>query len=230
MGQAIETLAEQRNHEIVLRVSADQPDAIRGLADSGAEVAIEFTQPEAAVANLKACFAQGVPVVSGTTGWLDRWSEVVDACQNQGGSFLYASNFSIGVNLFFKVNAFMARLMNPQPQYEVAIEEVHHTGKKDAPSGTAISLAQGIIENLDRKSGWAHPPQPDPALISITDIRQDPVPGTHTIAYTSEIDTITLQHEAHSRQGFAMGALLAAEWLPQNPGIKTMDDFLKLDQ
>ncbi|MEL6536416.1 MAG: 4-hydroxy-tetrahydrodipicolinate reductase [Bacteroidota bacterium] len=228
MGQAIEALAVERGHTIVARISDENPEEINQLSSLGAEVAIEFTQPTAAVTNLKACFQQGVPVVSGTTGWLDQWDEVAEACQTHQGTFLYASNFSIGVNLFFKLNSYLARLMNPQSQYDMAIEEVHHTGKKDAPSGTAITLAKGILAEVDRKSGWAHPPVSDPASISITDIRQDPAPGTHTITYSSEIDTITIEHEAHSRQGFAMGALLSAEWLPGQSGIQTMDDFLKL--
>ncbi|HAA13215.1 MAG TPA: 4-hydroxy-tetrahydrodipicolinate reductase [Cytophagales bacterium] len=228
MGQAIEALALERGHSIVARISDENPEEVTNLASVGAEVAIEFTQPTAAVANLTSCMEQGVPVVSGTTGWLDRWSEVAEACQTHNGTFLYASNFSIGVNLFFKVNSFLARLMNPQAQYDVAIEEVHHTGKKDAPSGTAITLAQGIVEEVERKTRWAHPPESSPEAISITDIRQDPAPGTHKITYQSEIDTITIEHEAHSRQGFAVGALLAAEWLPGQTGIKTMDDFLKL--
>ena len=229
MGQAIEALALERNHEVVAKITDENPETLHKLKDLGAEVAIEFTQPEAAVGNLKACFKQGIPVASGTTGWLAHWDEVVADCKAKNGTFLYASNFSIGVNLFFKVNSFLAKLMQPQQRYDVAVEEVHHTGKKDAPSGTAITLAEGILKQLDRKNDWAYPPQKDDDKLNISAIRQDPAPGTHTITYSSEIDTITLTHEAHSRQGFAMGALLAAEWLPSQQGVKTMDDFLQLD-
>lgn len=228
MGQAIAALAEQRGHSIVAKISDANLAEVNRLKVKGAEVAIEFTQPSAAVSNLIACFEQGIPVVSGTTGWLDEWDVVKAACEQHEGALLYASNFSIGVNLFFKVNSFLAKLMNPQPQYEVAIHEVHHTGKKDAPSGTAISLAEGILNQLDRKARWEHPATGDADAIAITDERMDPVPGTHSIQYASEVDTLTIKHEAHSRHGFAMGALLAAEWLPGKKGVQTMNDFLQL--
>ncbi|MFM7854045.1 MAG: 4-hydroxy-tetrahydrodipicolinate reductase, partial [Flammeovirgaceae bacterium] len=198
----------------------------RGLAD----VAIEFTQPEAAIRNLMYCFEHKIPVVCGTTGWLEQAKEIEQACHERGGALLYSSNFSLGVNLFFKLNETLARLMKPYADYQVSIDETHHTQKKDAPSGTAITLAEGIIKNQPLKKNWilksgesiTHQPE----SIVIASHRRDPVPGTHMVNYCSSIDDIQITHTAHSRQGFALGAVLVAEWLKGKIGVFKMDDFL----
>lgn len=226
MGKAIEGFALQRNHSIVAKVDHDSPSEITKLKD--ADVAIEFSQPDAVVNNLKACFDAKVPVVCGTTGWLESKSEIETYCQDRNGTFLYASNFSLGVNIFFKVNEILAKMMNQHAAYDVVIDEIHHTQKKDAPSGTAITLAEGILKNLSRKKNWVKGESDDPSALAIHSFREDPAPGTHTIKYGSTIDDIEIKHTAHSRDGFAMGALLVAEWIKDKKGILNMGDFLKL--
>lgn len=222
MGKTIEKLALDKGYTIVARVSS-----LKELNDiQNADVAIDFSVPEAAVQNISACFEQGIPVVSGTTGWLADYEKMLNLCQSRNGSFIYASNFSIGVNLFFELNKRLAEIMEKHPNYKVAIEEIHHTQKLDAPSGTAISLAKDIIKKTDY-TNW----KLDTASaneIAIKALREEDVKGTHTVTYTSEIDTLSIKHEAHSREGFAMGAILAAAWLKDKKGIYTMKDVLNL--
>lgn len=225
MGQAIEKILEERGHEVVARFDREGIDA-RELRQ--ADVAIEFTRPEAAVSNLSKCFEAGVPVVSGTTGWLAQYDEVCELCQARNGGLLYASNFSLGVNILFALNEKLGQIMNAYPDYEVSIQEIHHTQKLDAPSGTAITLVEQVIEALDRKEGWSLDEMPDSKQIMIKALREDNIPGTHTVKYDSEIDAIELTHTAHSRKGFALGAVLAAEFLCGRQGIFSMKDVLKI--
>jgi 4-hydroxy-tetrahydrodipicolinate reductase len=225
MGKTIERIAQSRGHEIAGRI--DVGDDFTHF-DKAVDVAIEFTQPEAVVNNLKTSFDKGIPVVCGTTGWLQHKKDVEQHCHAKNGTLLYSSNFSLGVNLFFKLNEYLAKLMDRYNQYEVTIDETHHTQKKDAPSGTAITLAQGVIKNLKRKTAWRHGVTEDPHSLVINSFRIDPAPGAHVVKYQSDIDDIEITHTAHSREGFALGAVLAAEWLAGKKGIYTMDDFLQL--
>ncbi len=224
MGKAIEEILKDRNHSVVARFGSE---GINDRELQEADVAIEFTRPEAAVENLRRCFEVGVPVVSGTTGWLDQYQAVSAECLEKTGAMLVASNFSLGVNIFFEINRQLARIMNAQPQYDVRMEEIHHTEKKDAPSGTAISLAEGILENFQRKSGWelGHEAE-NPKNIAIEAKRIEGVPGTHLVQYQSEIDHIEIKHTAHSRKGFALGAVLAAEFIHGKSGVFSMKDVL----
>ena len=222
MGKTIEKLAVQKGHTIVSKLNRNslKEDILK------ADVAIEFSTPEAAVSNIKFCLENNVPVISGTTGWLEHYDEMIKLCENRNGSFIYASNFSVGVNLFFSINEYVSNIMKPWKEYQVSIEEIHHTQKLDAPSGTAITLAEGIINNSDKKN-W-NLDDADDDEIKITAKRIDDVKGTHIINYDSTIDTISIKHEAHSREGFALGAILAAEWLVDKKGIFTMKDVLKI--
>jgi 4-hydroxy-tetrahydrodipicolinate reductase len=222
MGKTIERLATQKGHRIVYKSSS--ASTAGNLAD--AEVALEFSIPETAVANITLCLENNIPVISGTTGWLDHYSEVLKICERRNGSFVYASNFSIGVNLFFSLNEYMAQLMKPWKEYNVAIEEIHHTQKKDAPSGTAITIAEGILKHSE-KERWKLD-SADNNDLKISAKRVDDVKGTHIVNYFSEIDTLTIKHIAHSRDGFALGAILAAEWLIGKKGVFTMKDVLKI--
>lgn len=224
MGKTIEGIALQRGHTISGRI--DEPTNQWGLK-AGSDVAIEFTHPDSAVGNLKKCFDAQLPVVCGTTGWLDKRQEVERYCLDQKATFFYASNYSLGVNLFFKLNEYLARLMNAHTNYEVILDETHHTQKKDAPSGTAITLAEGILANLERKTEWVKEKTSTPAELAIRSHRVDPAPGTHVVTYQSAIDDIEIKHTAHSREGFALGAVLAAEWLKDRKGIYGMDDLLR---
>lgn len=222
MGQAIEKIALERGHEIVLKKSID--DSFDGIEQ--ADVAIDFSVPSAAVENISKCLESGIAVVSGTTGWLEDYEKMVDKCTANNGSFIYGSNFSLGVNLFFELNAQLSRLMQNFPQYKTEIKEIHHTQKLDAPSGTAITLAKAIIENSDYSSWALEKKQEDELLIEAE--RTDNVPGTHTVYYKNPIDTIEITHTAHSREGFAQGAVIAAEWLQGKKGVFTMKDVLNL--
>jgi 4-hydroxy-tetrahydrodipicolinate reductase len=226
MGKAIEQIAVNRNHVIVGKVDTkmDRDNLDPSLM---VDVAIEFSQPEAAIDNLKFCFERNIPVVCGTTGWLAYKAEVMEYLNLKRGTFFYASNFSLRVNLFFKLNQYLAKLMAGSVDYQLSIDETHHTQKKDAPSGTAITLAEGIIENNKKYVHWAFPENPSPESIVINSFRIDPAPGTHTVKYKSTIDDIEIKHTAHSREGFALGAVLVAEWLPGKEGALSMDDFLK---
>ena len=229
MGHAIEEIALSRGHEIVCRIDKDNQDDFDSPQFKSADVAIEFTAPTVALGNYRRAFAAGVPVVSGTTGWLEHLPEVKEACE-KGQTFFYASNFSLGVNIFFAVNKYLAGIMNHFPQYEVSLEEIHHVHKLDHPSGTAITLAEDIIGQLDSKHSWTEA-QPAPAdAIPVVARREGEVPGTHTITYDSEVDTIRITHEAKSRKGFALGAVIAAEFTVGKKGFLTMQDlfsFLK---
>lgn len=230
MGKTIENIAIQRGHEVVLKLDINNPEDFEKLPQ--ADVAIEFTRPESAVSNLEKCIAAGVPVVCGTTGWLKHFDDISAQVKARNSGFFYASNYSIGVNIFFEINRKLAEMMQTQPQYDVKMEEIHHTQKLDAPSGTAITLAEGILQNVKRKTHWVCQEENQPHTdggadsIVIAAKRIDPTPGTHTITYDSAIDTIEITHTAHSREGFATGAVLAAEWLFGKKGVFSMKDML----
>ncbi|GHN01353.1 4-hydroxy-tetrahydrodipicolinate reductase [Cytophagales bacterium WSM2-2] len=223
MGKAIEAIALKRGHTIVGKI-VNYDDLQK--FNSKVDVAIEFSRPEAVVENLKICFDKKIPVACGTTGWLEKKQEIEKLCVQKQGTFFYAPNYTLGVNVFFKVNEFLAKMMNNQG-YEVSIDETHHTQKKDAPSGTAIALAQGIIKNNPSKKEWTLGATSNPEALVINAFRIDPAPGTHVVKYQSAIDDIEIRHTAHSREGFAMGAVLVAEWLAGKTGVYSMDDFLK---
>lgn len=228
MGKIIGEIAESRGHTIAAKINIDNREDLNNLDPSKVDVAIEFSQPEAAVENITWAMTRGIPVVSGTTGWLSRKAEIEALTSAQNGTFFYASNYSIGVNIFFKVNEFLAKLMNETSGYKASMEEIHHTEKKDAPSGTAITLAEGILRNLDNLKQWqlsGQSPENEQTL-PITSKRIDPAPGTHIIRYSSEIEQIEISHTAHNRQGFALGAVLVAEWIKGKKGVLSMDDFL----
>lgn len=228
MGQLIGQLAEERGHNIAAKINIDNIEELDSLNINEVDVAIEFSQPEAAVANIKWCIENNIPILSGTTGWLDQKPEIERLTKEKNGAFFYASNYSIGVNVFFKVNEFLAKLMNENTGYQTSIEEIHHTAKKDAPSGTAITLAEGILKNMDALSTWSLFDNviESEHTLPITSKRIDPAPGTHIIRYQSPIDDIEITHTAHSRQGFALGAVLVAEWIQGKKGVLSMDDFL----
>lgn len=228
MGKAIEEIALQKGHEVVLKVNIDnlEDNTIENIRK--ADVAIEFTGPASAYANLQNCFQAGVPVVCGSTGWLENLDKAKQECTQNNGALLYASNFSIGVNIFFAVNERLAELMSAQPQYDVELKEIHHTQKLDAPSGTAITLAEQILGKLKSKKQWVGTRTQSPEDLVILSERIDPAPGTHHVKYSSPIDDIEIIHTAHSRRGFAAGAVSAAEFLKGRTGIFTMKDVLGL--
>ncbi len=228
MGKAIEEIAVAKGHEVVLKIDMDNQHEFTAEHLSKADVAIEFTGPHSAVDNLKKIFDAGTPVVSGSTGWLERWDEIKSYCESKNGAFIYASNFSIGVNLFFELNTYLAKLMSNHPHYEASMEEIHHTQKKDAPSGTAITLAEQVLLHIKSKSHWVNQETGKAEDLLITSKRIDPAPGTHSIKYHSVIDDIEIIHTAHSRVGFAGGAVAAAEFLSGKKGIYTMKDVLGL--
>ncbi len=230
MGKAIEAIAIERGHEVVLKVGIENLEDFTPGNVKLADVAIEFTGPESAFENIKRLMDAGVPVVSGSTGWLQHYDEAVEKCSQAGTGFLYASNFSLGVNLFFALNKYLATLMAGFPEYQASMTEIHHTAKLDAPSGTAITLAEQMVSILPGKKGWTKEAKDSGDSIHIESKRIDPAPGTHTIRYSSAIDTITIEHEAHSRQGFAFGAVLAAEFLSGKKGVYTMNDVLRLPE
>ena len=223
MGKAIEKIAENRGHQIVARWDENSQNDTLAEAD----VAINFSVPSAAVSNIKAAFGHQVPVVCGTTGWLDAYETITQQAQAENCGFLYASNFSVGVNLFFALNQHLAKLMAPYPEYQASLEEIHHVHKLDAPSGTAITLAEGILKNDPRYSEWSLTAQQEHQL-PIEALREPDVPGTHTVRYQSPIDTLEIRHEAFSREGFALGAVIAAEWLAGKSGIFSMNDVLNI--
>lgn len=226
MGKAIEEIAVARGHAIVLKVSLENMEDNTIEKIRQADVAIEFTGPESAYENIIRCLDAGVAVVSGSTGWLARQDEVRQHCTQKNGTFLYASNFSVGVNIFFEVNKRLAELMAVHPEYEPRITEIHHTQKRDAPSGTAITLAEQLLEKIRRKKEWVNHISDNLDELEILSERVDPAPGIHTIAYDSDIDTITITHTAHNRRGFATGAVLAAEFVAFRKGIFQMSDVL----
>ncbi len=229
MGKAIEEIAISRGHEIILKVGIENLEDNTIEKIRVADVAIEFTGPESAWENVRRCMDAGVPVVCGSTGWLQHLDEAKAHSLQSNTAFLYASNFSIGVNIFFAVNRQLARLMNSQPGYDVNITEIHHTEKKDAPSGTAITLAEQIMQNISSKKKWVNQPTSERSELSIISERVDPAPGTHTIRYHSEIDDIEITHTAHNRKGFASGAVQAAEFITDKKGVFNMNDVLGID-
>lgn len=226
MGKVIEEIAVQRGHEIVLKIDSKNTSLLTATSLKTANVAIEFTNPHSAFENLKVCINNTVPVVCGSTGWLNRLNDINELCRQKNGSFLHASNFSVGVNIFFELNKKLASLMAKQPSYNVEIEEIHHTAKKDAPSGTAVSLAEQILQYYPQKNGWVNERNDSGEKLSIISKRIDPAPGTHYVRYRSNIDDIELTHTAHNRLGFATGAVLAAEYIADKPGIHYMKDVL----
>lgn len=230
MGKAIERIALERGHRIVLKVDLDNRKECTDEQLKAADIAIDFSTPAIAVDNYKWCFDNGISVVSGTTGWLERWQEVTDYCRAKGCGFFYASNFSIGVNLFFQLNAALARMMSGFNDYKVYIEETHHIHKLDAPSGTAISIAQGILENHPSYKSWEldHGVTLPADVIPVTAKRIDEVPGIHVVTYKSAVDQIEISHSAFSREGFAHGAVLAAEFMHGKKGVFGMKDMLKI--
>lgn len=225
MGHEIERIALKRGHTIVSAIDINNPEEFDSENFRSADVAIEFTRPETAMSNYKKCFAAGLPVVSGTTGWLEHMDEIREACKN-GQTFFYASNFSLGVNIFFAINKKLAEMMNPFTMYDVRMKEIHHTQKLDAPSGTAITLAEDILDRIDRKTSWVRDVQSAPEELAIVSERTGQVPGFHEITYESDVDTITIAHDAKSRAGFALGAVLAAEYTSGRKGFLSMSDML----
>lgn len=223
MGKTIEQIAIKRGHTIVLTVDKDD----EGYDITKADVAIDFSIPTVAFNNISNCLNNGVPVISGTTGWLENYDNAVALCNQKKGAFIYASNYSLGVNIFFELNKTLAKMMNTLKQYNVSMEEIHHTQKLDAPSGTAISLANDIIANNANFETWKLDETAE-KTIPIVAKRIADVPGTHTVNYESEVDTITIEHVAHTRQGFALGAVIAAEWLVGKTGVFTMNDVLNI--
>jgi 4-hydroxy-tetrahydrodipicolinate reductase len=229
MGKTIEQMALNRKHTVPHKIDVTNKAELLTLDNKAVDVAIEFSQPESAYINIKYCLEHGIPIVSGTTGWLDKKKEIEDICKKNNGAFFYASNYSVGVNLFFHFNKMLAKIMNGYPQYEVSMEEIHHTQKKDAPSGTAITLAEGILGNVKAKTKWVNKETKAKEELGIISKRIDPYPGEHTITYHSNVDTIKIQHTAHSREGFAEGAVTAAEWLYGKTGVFGMNDMLKIN-
>ena len=226
MGHAIEQIALQRGHEIVSVIDVNNQEDFTSDAFKSADVAIEFSMPAVAMDNYRRAFAAGVPVVSGTTGWLEHLPEIKEACK-AGQTFFYASNFSLGVNIFFALNKYLAKIMNDFPSYDVRMVETHHVHKLDAPSGTAITLAEGLIDNIERKNKWVEGKDPAEDEIGICSVREGEVPGIHTVIYESDVDTISITHDAKSRMGFALGAVIAAEFTCGKKGFLTMQDMLK---
>ncbi|WP_419699896.1 4-hydroxy-tetrahydrodipicolinate reductase [Mucilaginibacter sp. NFX135] len=232
MGKIIEKIAISRKHEIVLTIDHDTLDDLTVENLQKADVVIDFTMPASVLGNIKLCFDAGVPIVVGTTGWYDQIPQIKQLCEQSNNTLLYGSNFSVGVNIFFHVNRLLAKVMNSYPYYDVQVEEIHHTQKLDSPSGTAITIAEGILDNLETKSEWVNvlttDDKHDDDTVSnnqllIESLRIDSVPGTHTVIYDSEVDTIEFKHTAHNRNGFALGAVLAAEWVIGKKGFYSVD-------
>lgn len=228
MGKAIEELALERSHTVDLKIDIDTIASFTKENLQRCDVAIEFTGPHSAKENILKCLGAGIPVVSGSTGWLNEWNEVESRCKEKNGSFLYASNFSVGVNIFFELNKKLAQLMKQHEDYAIRMEEIHHTQKKDAPSGTAITLAEQILKEIPWKKSWVNHDSENRSDLVISSKREDPAPGTHSVKYSSAVDDIELIHTAHSRQGFALGAVLAAEYLKGKRGIYSMKNVLNI--
>jgi 4-hydroxy-tetrahydrodipicolinate reductase len=228
MGHMIEEIAIQRGHEVVLKIDVNNPQDFNKQTISKATVAIEFTNPESAFQNVMKALELGVPVVSGSTGWNNKLDEARNYCKQNNGSFLHTSNFSVGVNIFFEVNKLLAKMMSSQPEYDITMREIHHTAKRDAPSGTAVTLAEQVLSNLPRKKNWVNQAAQTKEELSIISERIDPAPGTHYVKYASEVDDIEIIHTAHSRKGFALGAVLAAEFIADKKGVFSMQDVLNL--
>ena len=226
MGHEIEKIAVERGHEVVSTIDMNEEEKFTSPAFKSAEVAIEFTSPGSAMHNYRQAFAAGVPVVSGTTGWLEQLDEIKDACEQRGQTFFYASNFSLGVYIFSALNNYLAKIMNQFPGYDVRMEETHHIHKLDAPSGTGITLAEAILENIERKERWDLTKSDSADVLQIKAFREGEVPGIHTVIYESEADIIRITHEAKNRKGLALGAVLAAEFTKGKKGFLTMQDML----
>jgi len=232
MGQIIERFAIERGHEIVLKIGSKNLEELTVSNLKKADVAIDFSLPDSAIKNIYTCFEANVPLVVGTTGWYGQLQEIKNECLSGNNSLLYGSNFSIGVNLFFHINGVLAKIMNDYPAYDVQVEEIHHTQKLDAPSGTAMTIAEGIIDQLDRKTEWVNELEGQTELevvkqdqILIASQRIENIPGTHTVIYSSEVDEIEIKHTAHNRAGFALGAVVAAEWLKNKQGFYNISDI-----
>ena len=224
MGKTIERIALERDHHIAGRIDIDNQ---HDLDTIHADVAIEFSHPDAAFNNIKRCLERNIPVVCGTTGWLSRKSEIEELVKKTNGTFFYASNYSLGVNVFFKLNEHLAKMMGNFGNYEITLDEIHHTEKKDAPSGTAITLGEGILKHIKRKKSWVNKDTDKQDELPIKSFRIDQVPGTHVVKYSSPIDDIEIKHIAHTREGFAVGAVMVAEWIRDKKGSLNMDEFLK---
>jgi 4-hydroxy-tetrahydrodipicolinate reductase len=225
MGKEIESIALKRGHEIVLIVDKDNFDLVTEKDYKKADVAIEFSTPNTVIENIHNCLKIQLPIVVGTTGWYEKFDEIKKLCADKGGSLFHATNFSVGVNLFFKVNSYLAELMNKYEDYDVSMEEIHHIHKLDKPSGTAISLANQIMQKMNRKKSWSIS-EKDKDVLFIKDVREGEVPGTHIIKYQSAVDDIEIMHKAHNRKGFALGAVIAAEFLKDKKGIYSMSDII----
>jgi 4-hydroxy-tetrahydrodipicolinate reductase len=228
MGREIEKTARERNHEVILVIDLDNQHEIRGDTLGKADVAIDFSTPSAAFTNILACFSAGVPIVCGTTGWLDRIEEVKELCRKQNRTFFYATNFSLGANILFALNRHLAGIMEKLPDYDVEMKEIHHIHKVDAPSGTAITLANDLLGILHRKQKWELDGASDDSVIKITALREGEVHGTHCITWDSDVDRIQISHEAKSRKGLALGALLAAEFVRDKKGVYSMEDLIRI--
>ncbi|MBY0244848.1 MAG: 4-hydroxy-tetrahydrodipicolinate reductase [Sphingobacteriaceae bacterium] len=231
MGKAIETFCLQRGHEVVLIINNENTADLTAENLANVDVAIDFSTPGSVMANIHTCFKAHTPIVVGTTGWYEKIDEIKTDCQTSNNSFLYGSNFSVGVNVFFELNKYLAKLMNPYPAYDVLVEEIHHTQKLDSPSGTAITIAEGILQHIDKKKEWVNElvgTDAEKAFkkddLLIESHRIENVPGTHTVVYSSEIDEIEIKHTAHNRSGFALGAVIAAEWLHNKKGFFSVAD------
>ncbi len=227
MGKEIERIALSRGHSIVAKIDVDNQADLQALTSEDADVAIEFSNPASAYANILTCINKQIPVVCGTTGWLEKKSEVETLTKEKDSTFFYASNYSIGVNLFFRLNKMLAQLMAPQKEYDIYTNEIHHLEKKDSPSGTAITIAEGIIDAYASKDKWVNNEIPAANEVAIWSQRESIIPGTHTVKYISKVDQIEITHEAFSREGFALGAVIAAEWVQDKKGVLGMDDMLK---
>lgn len=227
MGKEIERIAIDRGHQIVSKIDIENPDDLISLTNKEVDVAIEFSNPISAFSNIMKCIEKQIPIVCGTTGWLEKKAEVEKATQSFDSTFFYASNYSIGVNLFFKLNKQLAKLMQPHAGYDIYTNEIHHVEKKDSPSGTAITIAEGIMSQYSNKTKWVNNEIPGADEIAIWSQRESAKPGTHTVKYISKVDQIEVTHEAFSREGFALGAVIAAEWILGKKGVLGMDDMLK---
>lgn len=227
MGKTIEKILKNRGHVISGIVDVTNDLNIRDLKKLNTQVAIEFTTPDSAVNNIRECMDQGIPVISGTTGWMDKFEEVKNYCELKKGTFFYASNFSLGVNIFFKLNQYLAKMMGSVDGYQAEISETHHTQKLDKPSGTAITIAQGIIEENNEYNSWVSDEKGTDNTLPIWSFREPEVPGSHSVSYKSVLDEIVIRHTAKTREGFALGAVLIAEWISGKKGFLTMDDYLK---
>jgi len=224
MGKIIERIALERGHTITAKIDVGNQDDFE---TAKGDVAIEFSHPDAAFENVKKCIQRNLPVVCGTTGWIKRKPEIEALCQEKNGTFFYASNYSLGVNIFFKLNEYLAKMMGQFPEYDITLDEIHHTEKKDAPSGTAITLAEGVLKHVHSKKKWVNQDTQQREDLIIESFRIDQVPGTHVVKCASAIDDIEIKHIAHSREGFAKGAVMVAEWIKDRKGSLSMDDYLK---